>query len=165
MAVDADTYGTEAGVELLIGDVVDGRAFTGSTVPTSTQVEGILDQIAGVINNALEAQGYSAPVVLADNPYAHRMLVRANDHGAAADIIAAFFPHMAFNAEGEPTDRLTYYRQALKDALDTIQRGALSAGLTRRIFAGSQEDSDGNTKLPLFKRDKFDYPGARTLTE
>ena len=46
MAVEANTYGTETGVELLIGDVVASGDFTGSTDPTTTDVEKQLDAVA-----------------------------------------------------------------------------------------------------------------------
>lgn len=167
MAVKANTYGSVAGVQLLIGDVVPARTFTASTSPTTAQVESTLDQTAARLNNALRVHGYTAPVTSAD-PDALDMLVNANNCGAAAQIMAGFFPHMAYNAEGAPVDRLTFYRKVYDEALKIIESDGLSASQpssSSPIFAGSQQDADGNTKLPIFTRNKFDYPGARSLKE
>ena len=60
-------------------------------------------------------------------------------------------------------------RQERFDTLiEDIRANKLAAtrttGKLTRTFAGSQEDKDGNEKLPVFTRKITDYPGARALT-
>ena len=71
-----------------------------------------------------------------------------------------------------PPSRGNWFQKRFEDGLKQIISGNFLAvmGLTRTgryelVFAGSQEDEDGNTKLPLFTRGMDDYPGSRNLTE
>lgn len=170
MAVGANTYGTVAGVERLIGDLIDSRTFSGSTVPSTTQVEAELDAVAADLNRELEANDFTVPVAVGDDPTDHAFLAAANNYGAAA-VLLATVPFIATNPDQEEfgTNRAEMYARRLNHALKEIRAHRISAtkstGRMARMFAGSQEDDDGNTKKPLFVRGIHDFPGARSLTE
>jgi len=160
-------YATEGEVEVLVGDVVNSRNFTDSTVPTTSQVALFITQRDALLDNALSMVGYSTPVTLAADPNAYNLLVHASSCGVASDVMAAFFPMMSFAEGGEPIGRYAHFRSTFDAAVKLIRSGGLSASIsaTSRIFTGSQENSDGETKQPLFKRGIFDYPGSRILSE
>ena len=170
MVVDANTYGSVAGVERLVGDLVASRTFGASTVPTITQVELELDAVAADLNRELQAAGYTVKVSLPSDPIPYAFLVAANNYGAAARVLAVL-PVGAYNPEIEDmgTNRAEMYQRHLNHALKMIQEHRLSAamatGRLARVFSGGQEDEDGYEKLPLFKRGLTDYPAARELTE
>ena len=84
MSVDSNTYGTVVGLERMIGDIVDSRTFSGSTVPTVTEAEAALDAIADVINARLDVAGYTVKVDSTTYPYAYGLLQEANNNGANA---------------------------------------------------------------------------------
>jgi len=171
MAVGANSYGSVARIEGLIGDLVASRTFSATTIPTTTEVEAFIDDIAAQINVALEQAGYTVPVATATNAAAHAYLVSVNSMGAAA-LILATQPAEAYVEPGDESPaqgRRQYYQSRLREAIKLIGEQKLPAardtGLAARIFAGSQEDADGNTKKPIFTRAMSDYPGSRTLTE
>ena len=59
MALAADSYGSIAEVEALVRHLLDGASgFDGTTVPTLTDVESIVDRVSGVLNTALSAARY-----------------------------------------------------------------------------------------------------------
>ncbi|MCO5191363.1 MAG: hypothetical protein M9918_24630 [Anaerolineae bacterium] len=63
MALSANSYGTVAELEVMVRHLLDGAsAFDGSTVPTLTEVETIIDRVSGVLNTALSNVGFSVPV-------------------------------------------------------------------------------------------------------
>ena len=170
MAVDALTYGSVAGVERLVGDLVASRTFGASTVPTITQVELELDAVASDLNRELEASGYTVKVSSANNPVAYAFLTAANNYGAAARVLA-LLPVGAYNPEIEDmgTNRAEMYQRHLNHVLKTIRENRLKAGrLTERLahlFCGGEETEDGEAKLPMFTRGMMDYPATRELTE
>lgn len=170
MAVGANTYGSVAGVQALVGDLVASRTFSGSTTPTLTQVEGVLDDVAADINRELEAAGYTVKVSQASYPTAYAFLAAANNYGAAA-IVLGMLPPVTFTAdtEQEGPSRAQMYQGRLNHALKVITEGKLKAardtGRLERCYSGASEDADGNDKVPLFTRDQWDYPGSRSLID
>ncbi len=172
MAVGTNTYAEHEDVERLIGDIVSGREFDATTVPTLDQVESELDNAAADLNRELDQVGYTVPVVLADWPTAYAFLKAANAYGAAA-VLLSTVPSEGY----EPTEevetpgvtRAQTYANKFKSALKAIRENRLRAGRRKYrladTFAGSQEDDQGNVKLPIFKRGEDDYPGRRSLTE
>lgn len=165
------TYGNVAGVEGYVGDIVPSRTFTDSTVPTFQQVQGLLDGIASEINVELLRNDYATPVTYANSPEAYTYLQDANNAGAAAATLSTKPMESYVIPDNEQTggDRRQYLDRRLWHAIKRIKDNGLPAAKTvttlGRIFSGSQEDSDGNTKLPLFTRDMTDYPSSRSLVE
>ena len=45
-----NVYGTISGIEALIGDIVNSRTFTDTTVPSYTEVQKLIDGVASEIN-------------------------------------------------------------------------------------------------------------------
>jgi hypothetical protein len=172
MTVGANTYGTVAGIERLIGDIVDDRAFTILTTPSLAQAEAELDNVAGELNARLDGAGYSVPVVEVDYPAAYKYLQAANEYGASARLLATIPSHSYESAEEVEvtgTSRAQTYENLLKRALKMIDDKKLRAAMWLSPYdlfiSGSQYDSDGNTKKPLFTRDRDNYPGTRILTD
>tara|TARA_Y100000310_G_scaffold294449_1_gene324920 strand:- start:79 stop:591 length:513 start_codon:yes stop_codon:yes gene_type:complete len=165
MAVGANTYGSVVGVEGLAGDVVASRDFTGSTVPTTTQVELYLDQIAARLNAMLKAAGYTVPVVTGDDPEAFTWLAMANNAGASAKVLE-MFPGGSYSRNNPEAmnSRAQSLANEVTTILEAIKERTFPATFTTaafaRIYAGSQEDSSGKTKLPVFTRAITDYPSS-----
>jgi len=168
--VDANTYGTVAGVERMIGDIVEDRTFAVGTVPTLAECESSLDAIADVINARLDYKGYTVPVDETTYPYAYGLLEEANDNGAAARLLGTI-PTQSYlpdeQTEEGGTTRAQMYERYLNQVLKAIDEGKLRAGMRKRMMAdlrvGAAKDEDGNTKEPLFRRRMDEYPGSRIL--
>lgn len=169
MALDANTYGTVAGVERMIGDIVDSRTFAAGTVPTLEECEAALDAIAKVLNARLDVQGYTVPVSEADYPEAYGLLEEANNNGAAARLLGTI-PTQAYDPDEQMEDmgatRPQMYERYFNQTLKMISDRMIRAGMRKSRFFDLRtgaRDSDGNVKDPLFRRRMDEFPGARTL--
>jgi hypothetical protein len=169
MALDANTYGTVAGVERMIGDIVNSRTFAADTVPTLAECETALDAIASVLNARLDVMGYTMPVDSDDYPAAYGLLAEANNNGAAARLLATI-PPQAFDPDEQMeelgTTRSQMYERYLNQVLKQIDERKVRAGMRKGRFFDLRtgaRDSDGNVKDPLFRRRMDEYPGARSL--
>lgn len=130
-------YGTKEGIERLIGDIVSGRKFSSSTVPTITQVEAELTNVAAEIDNALDVMNYVVPVVEATDPHAYAFLKAANEYGAAARLLATI-PTEAYDPSEQMEEigqtRAQMYERHLKNALKLIWELKLRASLQHGRF-------------------------------
>lgn len=173
MATDSYTYGLADGVHRKIGWVIPGRfAFAAGTEPSETDVDDALDQIASEIHVKLQENGYPVQTLadLTTNaPRAYRWLQGLNEAGACMQLLQGFA--IANNPEdaGSPEN---YWRIRYLAGLKMIPGMALDRmGLTKEgnqsdnLVSGSTLDTDGNVKLPLFTRSKFEVPGTSILTE
>jgi hypothetical protein len=167
MTLGANTYGTVAGVQRLIGDIVESRTFGTGTVPTLAQVEEELDNAAAELNNELDVNGYTVPVNAADFPTARAYMKAANEYGAAA-VLLGTIPAQAYAPDDEvdtgSENRAKQYNQKFQAAKKAIGekrvRAGMRVGRLANVFSGSQEDAEGNEKDPLFTRGMDDYPGV-----
>jgi len=172
MATGANTYGTVAGVERLIGDIVTSRTFGSGTVPTLTQAEAELDNVAAEINAELDVYGYTVPISSANYATAYAAAKAANEYGAAARLLGTI-PAEAYNSdediEGTSPSRSEMYERLLTRFLKRIKEGRLRAGMREgrlsNTYSGSRLDDDSEVKVPFFTRDMDMYPGSRSLTE
>lgn len=164
MALDANTYGTVAGVERLIGDIVASRTFSESTVPTLAQAEAELDNVAADLNSALDVMGYTVPVDETNYAYAYGFLKAANEYGAAARLLGTI-PTEAYDPDEQMVDtgatRAQMYERYLNQALKRIWDRKLKAGMSTGRF--SKMKSGPQDKDPLYRRRMGEYPGARIL--
>jgi len=176
MAVSANTYGTVARVQELVGDVVSSRIFTTSTVPTLAQAEDFLDRVADELNGYLKTNGYTVPVVEGTDPEAFGILSFSNSAGAASFILTALPAEgtIGFGPGGSTDDQTVNSRKQflwsqVNRAIRMIEDLKMPATRTTRKFSlmrsGSYKDDDLNEKLPVFRRDIMDYPGSRNLTK
>lgn len=169
MSVAANTYSTVERAQRFIRDLVDGGEFSEATMPTLADIETFLDDTALQLNEALRAAGYTVPVASAgDDVEANGRLVLANTFGACA-MALGMFPNEALNPDNpDSKNRMDYFQSMFDKTLEDIRNQKLAATRTTdklgRVFSGSQEDSDGNEKLPMFTREITDYPSARSLT-
>jgi len=168
MSVEANTYAEKEDVQRLIGDIVEDRTFTETTVPSIDQVETELNNVAADLNRELDQVGYTVPVSETDYATAYAYLVAANAYGAAA-VLLSTLPANVYNPDEEVETtgetRATTYGNKLKSALKAIRENRLRAGRrTRRLgnlAAGSAVDDEGNTKDPIFTRHEDHYPGRQ----
>ena len=173
MTVSSYCYGTVAGVQQKVGWVVPSRTFSASTVPTTTEVENILDQIAAEIHAKLTEAGYpvsTAAAVLAAAPRVSDWLEMLNEAGACAEIVMSFA--IAGDSQSGADYPASYWRKRYQDGLKMIPGRFLNdLGLTRtselseHLVSGSTYDTDGNEKLPLFKRKMWQVPGSDVDSE
>ena len=170
--VDANTYGTVAGVQRLIGDIVASRTFSTETVPTLAQCEAELDAVAAELNALLDYRGYSAPVLVADYPFAFNALKAANIYGASARLLATV-PGEGFDPDEQVVDQGAtraqmyerYLNQMKKQINEYKLRATMRKGRFNNMIAGGATDEDGNTRCPIFKRGDLDHPGTVSDTE
>lgn len=153
-----------------MGDIVVSRSFTTSTIPTLAQVEQILDQTASDLNVALSAAGYAAPVSTTQI-ITRQWLANVNEKCAAALVLTTIpMTAIAPGAEDAGANRIQVWQNDCIRAIQRIDDKKLNAPLAQgnrlwAVFTGSQEDSDGNRKLPAFTRSLDDFPNTRTRTE
>ena len=169
MAVDSNTYGTVARVELHVGHLVASRTFSGSTVPTTTQVETLLDDVADELNHALRVGGYTVPVAASgDDVEANGLLARANSAGAALEVLN-IFPTVAIDPDNpdpisnQKSTLSAIYKRVLDQKIEGTFAATKTTGRIERTYVGSYEDKDGKTKDPIFTRNQDSYPATRTL--
>lgn len=172
MAIATGTYSDVDRVESLVRDLITGGKFSEVTVPTREAVIEFLDDVADQINMFLKNYDYVSPVSLTDDPETYRYLRSINAAGAASLVLASK-PAEAWSppqrGQSVAQTRRQFYEKRLKDALDLIEDKKLPAiasesGLTDRFVVGSAQDSEGNTKLPIFTRGMTDHPGSRNLS-
>jgi len=170
MATSSDSYGTTTGVERLIGDIFVSRTISSTTVPTLAQVELSIDDIASEMNRELLATGFIAPVSTTVNPIEARWLESINNYGAAAIILGSIpMTAIAPGSEDAGTNRMEMYQVFFNRALTSIRDNRFTAARVRgrlgAVFSGSQQDADGNRKLPMFTRSDGRDPASESLIE
>ena len=172
MAVGSYSYGTVAGVQQKVGWVVPARTFGASTVPTTIEVENIIDQIAAEIHAKLVDAGYpvnTAAAVLVSAPRVSKWLEMLNEAGACAEIV------MSFAIAGDPessSNPSSYWKRRYEEGKKMIAGRFLNdLGLTRtnalssHLVSTSTLDEDGNEKHALFTRKMFEVPGETVFDE
>jgi hypothetical protein len=166
----SNSYASVAQIETHIGDLVLSRTFSSTTVPTSTSVEAMIDFIAADMNRALGAAGYTAPISSGTNSIEKSWAEFINAMGTSALIIRTV-PSMAIalDVEDAADNRAQSYQRLYDRGIKQIEENKIAAARSRgrmtRVFAGSQEDSAGERKKPVFTRGMTDYPGRSNLTE
>lgn len=107
------------------------RTYSGSTTPTSAQVEAFIDDIAAEMDVILAGRGLTTPITTPADLLAH--LVHVNAVGAAARAEFAMFPEADESPAGSPQgSRLwgqyqEYLRALRKDPLPTTHEADLEA--------------------------------------
>lgn len=172
MAVKATTYGTVLGVEKYIGHIVDKRKFTSETSPSVEQVEAFIDEVASDIHIRLTEAGYDvltkAALIIAA-PRVADWLEQLNNIGAVARVLRSMPYEADPDSETRPSFQAMFEKMCKMMASTTLEDlGLTSSGVSpssEMLGSGSYDDSDGNVKLPVFKRGMFDFPGTQELTE
>ena len=165
MAVGANTYGAVTGVQARVGDLVPSRAFSGSTTPTTTQVELFLDDVASEMNALMEGAGYTIPLVAGTNPSAYAWAASANEAGASVMVLDTH-PDVSYDPDNPSpqASRKSSYAAIYKRFLTAISEGTFKADRDTtklgRFTVGSYLDDDGKKKVPVFTRAMNDFPGS-----
>jgi len=132
-------------------------------------VSRFINDIGAELNRELSAAGYVVPVS-STGPGQRRWLQGVNNYGAAALILGSI-PMTAISpgAEDAGGNRMEMFQVFFNRALTSIREGRFNAPRVRgrlgAVHSGSQKDSEGKRKLPLFKRDDGRTPGLDSFTE
>lgn len=168
-AVRQNRYGSVSRIESWIGDIVPSQVFTSSTTPTYDTVLMILDGVSAEVNIELASQGYAVPVSGKNDPAAYEYLQHCVSAGSAARVLSTR-PMESYTLptnEGTGGDRREMLDRELWHCIQRIRDQRLSASKSssaaETLFAGSNLDSDGKTNKAIFTRNRFDYPGSRSL--
>lgn len=167
MAVDSNSYGTVAQVEIFASEVVASRTFASGTQPTLSQVEQIIDLVADELNMHLTNSGYTVPVTVGDDPFTFRYLRAANSYGAAAEVLATY-PDISYGGPEDslaPTERRRHFRNQLMRAIamidnKTLHQEAMAESTLNDFKVGAEFDDDGKTKKATFTRSMWDNPNV-----
>jgi len=164
MAISANSYGSIAEVEALVKHLLDGASgFDGSTTPTLTEVEAIVDRVSGVLNTALAAAGFSVPLtktapILACDDWVVNWTIyelrRAYPHLGITEQESV----QASNIYQAASDFVSLMKQAFKNLGETVS-DATSSGLSFTGLYEHDERSDPDNdsyEQPKFRRGQFD---------
>lgn len=152
-------YAAPADLNRHLGKFVAG--FTATSVPSTNDAPTFLDDIAGEIDGILNARGIATPVTIASAPQSFLDFLKVtNAIGAAAQIVAALFPHPA-GPSGTTYDEFLdqQYEQRLKGLRngegipDVVLPGGTGGSLARSFWTTNPTDDDGNEHAPTFRRD------------
>lgn len=161
MALDANTYGTVAGVAAYVRHRANAAStFDAATRPTLTEVEAFLDQCSDVLNGWLAQSGYVIPVTHADGV---RVLARYAQLGAAGHVELSLRPG-GYDADDE-NRRENKFLDMFMMAEAYIAGGALSA-LGAAVVSGGLPSPvsglrvggrtlSGQQLRPIFRRTSF----------
>lgn len=79
MAIGANSYSSVEDVVALTRHLLDGKStFDDTTVPTMYEVEQLIDDLSGMLNNAIAAAGFPIPITNATAKLACDIWVRSN---------------------------------------------------------------------------------------
>ena len=175
MTVDSYTYCQPTDIQGLVGDIVPNRAFSGSTSPSLTDVEGTCNTIAAIIHAKLADEGYAIltnTVMLSTYPLVQGFLKSLNIFGACSLLMQAV-PGMAIDPSDSeaPNSRANQFKKQFNDGLKSIDGQVIDLlGMqrlirrTQRVTAVQNLDPvTGFHKEPLFWRGQNDIPGSRSL--
>lgn len=160
MGVGANSYGSAADVAALTNAYTSSGVYGASTVPTLTQVEGWIDQVSGIMNTALAAQGFKIPVAQADAVLAIKSFVveAVADLAHAANLAGRYFTDTALTRGLTP---MASIRKEILDWVSSFADGLEGLGATRTgdTEGGSilcrSTDEAGDDITPIFQRKQF----------
>jgi hypothetical protein len=159
MAVGANSYGSAAGVGALVPRYAGTTgAFDGTTRPTATQVEALIDQISSLINMILSKEGFTIPISQADTKLALTIF--------SQEEVAAICEGINGSGRFGPTtkspgrSRFSLITDDIQDFIETNSIGFEALGAARPVStAGSigfrDTDEGGHPTFPIFQRDAF----------
>ena len=157
-------YGTIAGIQNLISDIVDDGIFTSTTRPSLATAQQMLDAIDAILNVELEQEYYVTPVADVDSN-AYKVLAHASNCGAAARVMSTL-PRESYQEPfdgGSGGDRREMLDREFFRTLKRIQDRQLKAPRTVSEAGYLRFKTKDTTKRnPFFTRDRFDYPGSRS---
>ena len=169
MTLRGDSYSNVADVVALTKHLIEGETtFNSTTDPTVTEVEGMIDEVSGVLNIAFRKQGF-APSAIKVNSTA----TQAADSWVrtwATSFVELTAPFQGLT--GGDDDRSTLMRNIYEDAEQWVSQHALGfkregvavADISSQgvVFTAETKQSDRTDKddtgleQPLFKRHQFD---------
>lgn len=172
MALRDDSYGTVNEVRALTRHLLDGQSsFNGTTRPTLTDVETMMNRGSGVLNGALAAHGFSTPLtnstailLCAEWVVIHTVrLVELTQRGtgyseADGSRIAGFSQKsaMAWVKEMAPA----FQGLGLTTAANPAHEGLMYSGLKKH--SERLDPASTTYEQPKFRRGQFDAGGMVT---
>lgn len=163
MTLDANAYGTAAGVAAYTRRLTVAGAFTTGTTPTLAEVEDFLNQCSDTLNGWLAASGYVIPVTQAD---AVAVLARYAQIGAAGHVELSQRAG-GYNADDENLRENKFLDMFRTEALAYINSGALAALGAAVVSNGGPPalaglrvggvTRSGQALQPMFRRTSFGW--------
>ena len=156
MAIGANSYGSVAEVAALCKRYTAAGSFGETTNPTSTQVEGMIDRVSGIVNVLLAEAGFAVAVSQADAKLALDDFVV----NQVVQLVGAANSAGIYAPGSEALRKTTPGQIILKEAQAFIGEHAagfqaLGATRTRDLTYGlacRTEDDAGETIEPVFQR-------------
>lgn len=163
MAIGANSYGSVAEVEALVGRYTASGSFTTSTKPTASQVETMIDRVSGMVNLLLAEQGFSIPLNTTDS---------ADAKAVCDEFVVQQVVQLCHGANGagpfapgsEQLRGRTAFQIISREASEFIGSHAagfelLGATRDRNLTYGLQAtttDTDGDDLVPMFDREDWE---------
>ena len=175
MTVDTYTYCQSSDIQVLVGDIVPNRVFSGNSSPSIFDVDKTCDIVAALIHAKLASEGY--PVLantdmLSTYPLVQPLLKALNVYGACAQILQAV-PGMAVDPSdaSAPNSRANQNKKRFDDGIKSIEGQVLDQlGMPRIVSRTARvtvlqnlDPVTGFHNQPCFTRNMFDIPGSRSL--
>lgn len=158
-ALEADSYGTIAGVEGLVKIFTDDGVFTSDTNPSDTTVALWIDQISDSFNVALATAGFQTPIQQTDarSAIAHKVEMIVADLCNLANNTGRFFTARAREI-GLSVDSAIEQEIAAwirNNAVGFINLGVARVSSTLGEIGSKGYDKNGQRIVPIFQRDAF----------
>lgn len=159
MAIGANSYGDTGEIAALVPIHTNAGSFDGTTNPTLTRVEGLVDQVSAILNLALATYGFSVPATQAD----FVLVLDSFVNEAVAEIVEGMNGHGRYGPT-KPGGGSSRWRGAVtKEGLALIEEhvvGIERLGETRTYsqldgMAYRDTDEEGDDTFPIFQRAGF----------
>jgi len=156
MAIGANSYGSATGIAVRVPRWSNGGTFDGTTNPTLTQAEGLIDEVSALINVHLQELDFDIPISQADAKLIMDMFV--NDE--VSSIILGIhgsgrFAPKAGKSAGTGESRFVRILNDFKEFLQTHQYGLSKLGVEGGSSLQIKSSYDEDVK-PLLSRDTLD---------
>ncbi len=159
MAIDANSYGSTDGVAALTPRYANASGvFDATTRPILTTVEGLIDQLSGILNTMLAEQGFTIPISQTTCKLALDMFVNEEAAAVVEGINGSgrFGPTVKVPNKG----RFMLIMDDVQGFIAANAAGFERLGATRAFkftdgIAFRDSDEAGDETFPIFERKSF----------
>ena len=159
MAITANSYGTLAGVGVLVPKWSDDGAFANSTRPVFGTVENWINQISGLVNSMLAQAGFTVPIT--DTDVKDQMIFFVEQEVAAVvEGINGFGRFGPTSKTGGRKGRFALLVEDVQTFIEAHKAGMESLGADRATNEADaigflETDQSGDEVAPIFQREAF----------
>lgn len=160
MAIGASSYGTLAGVGVLVPRFSGNGAFAATTRPALASVENWIDQVSAMMNGMLAQEGFAIPVADADAVNICLGFVEAEVAAMVNGVNGSGRFGPTAKEKGNKRGRYAILLDDVKAFIEGNAYGLESLGATRTNHVTSgigyrDTDESGNETFPIFQRKGF----------